>query len=740
MKKILALLMGMLFIGALTACNDGDVSQNSNTMQEQGVSMDEESMTSLEENLSAEESSSGDSQTTQEKHPHYLKRMPGQSAKCDAQGNILHWYCEPCDMYFADANGLVEISYEDTLLEIVPHSPVIMAGRDATCDSAGKYTSYLCSKCSNLFLDEACTERCTEADLIIDSLPHNMTYHQAVVPAGQTDGVKEHWRCNICENAYADEVGTELIMNTVWYSTVHLVDFVVEVPKGRDPVVLQLSDTQIIDASQERPGRGGVLYDWWATDKMDERCFDFVRETIEATNPDFIIITGDVVYGEFDDNGSVWLKFIEFMESFQIPWSPVFGNHDNESYMGVDWQCRQLENAKYCLFEQKALTGNGNYSVGIMQDDELKRVFYMLDSNGCGGASAQSLANGHTKTSKGFGQDQIDWYTEEIIRVKDQVPEIKISFAYHIQQAVFADAYKQYGFNQSNKYQNINLETIPNKAEGDFGHIGRQMKDAWDENKSIYNGMKALGVDSILVGHEHCNSVSVVYDGVRFQYGQKSSQYDRFNYVTADGAIAGDYQAPAGATSLIGGTVMVLSKEDGQIKDAYIYYCEEAGGKIDWSQFIVYEVNGLQKSDMTAEGGISMVGKPIDGQINAYEIIANEQGKIFINTELLRGKSMFTFTVYIDEITAHLVGYGPYAIRIKANDDGKALGIAGAISDGQGKYYIDYDVDSVEAVRVQVGTWQTFTVDISGISEVCSEFAILLAKGNTIYLRDMIFA
>ena len=75
-------------------------------------------------------------------------------------------------------------------------------------------------------------------------------------------------------------------------------------------------------------------------------------------------------------------------------------------------------------------------------------------------------------------------------------------------------------------------------------------------------------------------------EGIRFQFGQKSSTYDRFNRVTETGEVIGaDGEIKAGQTALIGGSVIVLSATDGTIKDAYIYYCEEAGGKIDWSQF-----------------------------------------------------------------------------------------------------------------------------------------------------------
>ena len=149
-----------------------------------------------------------------------------------------------------------------------------------------------------------------------------------------------------------------------------LVDFVVSVPEDRQPVILQLTDTQIIDSSQVRtPDRlGGLLPQLWGEDKKDERCYDYLREIIENTNPDLIILTGDIIYGEFDDSGKSLLEFVEFMESFNIPWAPIFGNHDNESKMGVDWQCEQFENAENCLFIQRELTGNGNYTVGIEQN------------------------------------------------------------------------------------------------------------------------------------------------------------------------------------------------------------------------------------------------------------------------------------------------------------------------------------------------------------------------------------
>ncbi|MCQ2449519.1 MAG: dockerin type I domain-containing protein [Clostridia bacterium] len=349
-----------------------------------------------------------------------------------------------------------------------------------------------------------------------------------------------------------------------------LVDFTVEVESGRDVRVLQLTDPQIIEKEQMHPGREGVA-DRWSKKYKDEEYRNYCRKVITEYDPDFIFITGDVVYGEFDDSGESLLEFISFMDSFKIPWAPVFGNHDQESAKGADWQCKQFAyNSKYCLFRQRNLTGNGNYTVGIKQDGVYKRVFFMLDSNGCGSAHANSLANGHTKTSAGFGDDQISWYTDLATKMRYAEPNVQLSAAFHIQFAAFADAYAKYGFTGTGTQENpVNIDAIEDAAETDFGFLGRDLKGPWDNDRKVFYGMKALGFDSFFVGHEHCNSASVLYRGIRFQYGLKSSTYDRANYLNFDGTVVGTYSKPE--NPIVGGTAVPLNN-DGTIGQPYCVY------------------------------------------------------------------------------------------------------------------------------------------------------------------------
>lgn len=386
------------------------------------------------------------------------------------------------------------------------------------------------------------------------------------------------------------------------------VDFIVDVEGGREIRVLQLTDIQTIDPSQKRyPDRISGSEKTNTYEKYEK----YINQVIKRYDPDFIIMTGDNVYGEFDDSGEQFLHLISYMESFQIPWAPIFGNHDNESNMGVDWQCAQLEAAEYCLFKQRTLTGNGNYSVGLTQDGELKRVFYMLDSNGCSKMSSISLENGHSTTTVGFGQDQIDWYTDSVTLLKKAFPNIKLSMAFHIQLSIFEKGFEKYQITTSD--MPIDIEQFPASTRfGDFGHVGAKMKSPWDSDYKVWNSLKLLGFDSIFVGHEHKNSSSILYQGIRLTYGQKSSTYDRYN--TKDGK------------PVMGGTYINLSKDDGAIAGMGLYlYDPSIQEDVDSP---VEDVNPPIEDDVIPETAITTVldfnGEDFNTQCTTETIKSNQ--------------------------------------------------------------------------------------------------------------------
>ena len=735
MKKIIGLLLGIIFAFALTSCSTSTPKEDSLTSENETSSQIVESEESGE-------------------HTHSLTRTTEKAATCTDSGNITYWTCE-CGTYFTDAAGTQEIDAEDVIIAKKGHNLTRTEGIDPTCFEGGILEHWTCSICYKNYADEACTEELSISQIFLPKAGHNLT-HVEEEPATNTEsGVKEHWYCEYCESYFADKDGTEQITqnDTVIKPTPSFVDFVVEIPTGRDVVVLQLTDTQLIDSSQARTSLSSTYTAHWAPDRLDDLCFNYLTELITAADPDFIIITGDLIHGMYDDKGTSLLSLIEYMDSWQIPWAPVFGNHDNESNMGADWQCEQLMNSEYCVFDQKTLSGNSNYSVALIQGGEMKRVFYMMDTNAVSAPSEASLANGHTRNDYcGIAPDQIEWYTAQIAELRKHEPTVPISFAYHIQPNVFGEALEEkYGVDMSVNKPNFNIDTYYGKESTDFGYIGKEMIGQWDRNKTVFNNMKAMGVDSIFVGHVHYNTASVVYEGVRLHYGVKSGEHDRVNAINvATGEVVEKDRVTDGFSPIIGGSIITFSQTDGSLKDIRNYYCSDKygvikDGKIDWDRYKTYDVKGLQyggtdsTSELWSDSALTVKTVEFKGY-NAYEITSNELGKLYVNTSLMRGKTTFTFTVYMENAVGENE-MNPFAIRVKP-DDGSGANIAGMYMSGSSqKQYIRYLLNtSVDEVRLELGVWKTFTVDITDIESVCSEFAFNIAKGNVMYLRDISFS
>ena len=92
-----------------------------------------------------------------------------------------------------------------------------------------------------------------------------------------------------------------------------LTDFRLQAVPGRPFTILQLTDMQLIDAAQQRrPDRlGGDEPVLWKTENMDSIAFAHIRKTIDTVKPDLIVLTGDLIYGEFDDSGASHRKFCD---------------------------------------------------------------------------------------------------------------------------------------------------------------------------------------------------------------------------------------------------------------------------------------------------------------------------------------------------------------------------------------------------------------------------------------------
>ena len=104
-----------------------------------------------------------------------------------------------------------------------------------------------------------------------------------------------------------------------------------------------------------------------------------------------------------DSKQSMLKKYIRFMDKFEIPWAPVFGNHDYNVDATMDRQCELYESSKYCIFKKGTVQNSyGNY-------------YYNIERNGTPVYTLFFMDNGIS-----FTDAHLDWYANSINAIAEE--------------------------------------------------------------------------------------------------------------------------------------------------------------------------------------------------------------------------------------------------------------------------------------------------------------------------------
>ena len=140
-------------------------------------------------------------------------------ATCSGNGSTGWYKCTKCGAWFEDAEGTSPItSSDDTVIAADPSNHVdpstgasrisFVAGKPASCQSAGTKEHYHCSGCGKDFEDEAGETEAT--DLTIEKLDHKMGGEVAKVePTCTATGMDAHYICTTCGTWFKDAEGTQ---------------------------------------------------------------------------------------------------------------------------------------------------------------------------------------------------------------------------------------------------------------------------------------------------------------------------------------------------------------------------------------------------------------------------------------------------------------------------------------------------------------------------------------------------
>ena len=248
--------------------------------------------------------------------------------------------------------------------------------------------------------------------------------------------------------------------------------------------ILQLSDTHIAD-KDDQYGQ-----------------YEFLDSIIKEANPDMIIVTGDLFSFASRMTAN---RFFDFLESYNVPWTVTFGNHDEQCYFSIDWMTKTLNNyGKHCLFkdiQNDDITGNANFAINLNKDNKVFEQLIIMDSN--------RYYYGEYFGYDFFKENQIEWYKELVEYTKTQNGGTLVDslMFYHIPLPEIDDAYEK-------------GTPVPDKN----GISGEKREDTCPPkfNSGFFDVIKKSGTKAMFFGHDHINNFRREYEGVVFSYGLKS--------------------------------------------------------------------------------------------------------------------------------------------------------------------------------------------------------------------------
>ena len=147
---------------------------------------------------------------------------------------------------------------------------------------------------------------------------------------------------------------------------------------------------------------------------MEPAVLQFIKEALDFANPDLVVFVGDNVVGE--DLRAID-EMIAPLDERDIPFTFVFGNHDDEGGMVKEDQLAAYQKYSECMAydADPKLHGCATHNVPILSSDGSKVAFnvWCFDSGG-----SVRDENGTWLGYDHVHADQIEWYKQTYDKLK----------------------------------------------------------------------------------------------------------------------------------------------------------------------------------------------------------------------------------------------------------------------------------------------------------------------------------
>ena len=225
--------------------------------------------------------------------------------------------------------------------------------------------------------------------------------------------------------------------------------------------------------------------------------FERINQVISDEKPDMIILTGDIIFGKpAKDN---LRKVLQTVASHNIPFSILFGNHDDEFGVTREELIKVSEEFPNSLTaDEPNLSGVGNYILQVKgaTGKDTEALLYCFDSN----------AYSTIPDVKGYGFinfDQINWYlnkSAEFTKGNNGKPLPALAY-FHIALPEYAQAAAS--------------------EDAQLYGIRREKSCPPSLNTGMFTAMKQAGdVMGVFVGHDHNNDYAVSWHNILLAFGR----------------------------------------------------------------------------------------------------------------------------------------------------------------------------------------------------------------------------
>ena len=228
----------------------------------------------------------------------------------------------------------------------------------------------------------------------------------------------------------------------------------------------------------------------YGIDYHDRHTLRLIEEMAEFSDPDIIVITGDIAMSPMGP--SLFGTLYRRLEKLGIPWTFVFGNHETD-FKDYGRYLDKIQDPEHLLFKVGPEVTTGSYGNFIIETQVAGSPFmnlYLMDSR---------TENDNTLSGYDYMTlDQVAWYRSHA--AQDQVSGLESLAFMHMPLVQYED------------YEDATL------LDGDMqeGMICYQGVDTGFFDAMVDYGM----TKGLFVGHDHNNNFSFMKDGIMLAYGQ----------------------------------------------------------------------------------------------------------------------------------------------------------------------------------------------------------------------------